>query len=226
MLIRNWMTRDPITVDPETPMMDAEHLMKDNKIRGLPVVKGKKLVGIVTDRDIKAASPSAATTLDMHELLYLLAKIKVKEIMTKDPITICDDDTVEEAAVVMLRHKISHLPVLSDKKELVGLITETDIFKVLVSLTGIYRGGVQFGFELEDRSGSIKEVADVIREFGGRMVSILTSYEEAREGYRKVFIRIKDLDRQRLKELKERLEKNFRVLYMIDSSQKKHIHVV
>ncbi len=126
----------------------------------------------------------------------------------------------------MLRHKISHLPVLSDKKELVGLITETDIFKVLVSLTGIYRGGVQFGFELEDRSGSIKEVADVIREFGGRMVSILTSYEEAREGYRKVFIRIKDLDRQRLKELKERLEKNFRVLYMIDSSQKKHIHVV
>jgi acetoin utilization protein AcuB len=116
MLIRNWMTRDPITVEPDTPMMDADHIMKENKIRGLPVVKGKKLVGIVTDRDIKAASPSAATTLDMHELLYLLAKIKVKEIMTKDPITICEDDTVEEAAVMMLRHKISHLPVLSEKR--------------------------------------------------------------------------------------------------------------
>lgn len=224
MLIRNWMTRDPITVEPDTPMMEAEHIMKENKIRGLPVMKGKKLVGIVTDRDIKAASPSAATTLDMHELLYLLAKVKVKEIMTKDPITICDDDTVEEAAVVMLRHKISHLPVMSEKKELVGLITETDIFKVLTTLTGVYRGGVQFGFELEDRSGSIKEVADVIRQFGGRMVSILTSYEDARQGYRKVFIRVLNLDRQRLKELQSRLEKDFRVLYVIDSSQKKHIH--
>jgi acetoin utilization protein AcuB len=226
MLIRNWMTRDPITVEPDTPMMDAEHIMKENKIRGLPVVKGKKLVGIVTDRDIKAASPSAATTLDMHELLYLLAKIKVKEIMTKDPITICEDDTVEEAAVMMLRHKISHLPVLSEKKELVGLITETDIFKVLTILTGVYRGGVQFGFELEDRSGSIKEVADVIREFGGRMCSILTSYEDAREGYRKVFIRVLNLDKKRLKELQSRLEKEFRLLYVVDSSEKKHIHGV
>jgi acetoin utilization protein AcuB len=224
MLLRNWMTRDPITVDPETSMMDAEHLMKEHKIRCLPVVKGKKVVGIVTDRNIRSASASSATTLDMHELLYLLAKVKAKEIMVKDPITAFEDDTVEEAAVLMLRHKISHLPVMSDKNELVGIITDTDIFKVLVSLTGIYRGGIQFAFELEDRSGSIKEVGDVIREFGGRMVSILSSYEDAREGFRRVFIRIKELDRSRLKELQERLEKNFRVLYLVDSNQKKHIH--
>jgi acetoin utilization protein AcuB len=224
MLLRNWMTRDPVTVEPDASMMDAEHLMKEHKIRCLPVMKGKKLVGIVTDRNVKAASASSATTLDMHELLYLLAKVKVKEIMTKDPVTICEDDTVEEAAVVMLRHKFSHLPVMSDKNELVGIITDTDIFKVLVSLTGIYRGGIQLAFELEDRSGSIKEVGDVIRDFGGRMVSILTSYEDAREGFRKVFIRMKDLDRDRLKELQQRLEKNFRVLYVIDSRQKKHIH--
>jgi len=224
MLLRNWMTRDPITVDPETSMMDAEHLMKEHKIRCLPVVKGKKVVGIVTDRNIRSASASSATTLDMHELLYLLAKVKAKEIMVKDPITAFEDDTVEEAAVLMLRHKISHLPVMSDKNELVGIITDTDIFKVLVSLTGVYRGGIQFAFELEDRSGSIKEVGDVIREFGGRMVSILSSYEDAREGFRRVFIRTKELDRNRLKELQERLEKSFRVLYLIDSNQKKHIH--
>jgi acetoin utilization protein AcuB len=223
MLLRNWMTRDPITVDPETSMMDAEHLMKEHKIRCLPVVKGKKLVGIITDRNIKAASASSATTLDMHELLYLLAKVKAKEIMIKDPVTAYEDDTVEEAAVLMLRHKISHLPVMSDKNEVVGIITDTDIFKVLVSLTGVYRGGIQFGFELEDRSGTIKEVADVIREFGGRMVSILTSYEDARDGYRKVFIRIKELDRNRLKDMQQKLEKNFRVLYHIDSTQKKHL---
>jgi acetoin utilization protein AcuB len=223
MLIRNWMTRDPITVEPDTSMLDAEHIMKENKIRRLPVMKGGKLVGILTEHDLKAASASSATTLDVHELMYLLARVKVREIMTKEPITIRDDDTVEEAAVVMLRRRISCLPVVDEKERLVGIITNTDIFKVLVSLTGIFRGGIQFAFELEDRSGSIKEVADVIREYGGRMAAILTSYENAREGCRRVYIRAKDIDRSRLDELERRLRENYRVLYTIDSRKKKHI---
>jgi acetoin utilization protein AcuB len=223
MLVRNWMSPDPITVEPDTPMLDAEHLMKENKIRCLPVMKGGKLVGIVTEHDIKAASASTATTLDVHELMYLVSKIKVKEIMTKNPITIKDEDTVDEAAAVMLRYKISRLPVLSDRNDLVGIITDTDIFKVLVSMTGIYSGGIQFAFELEDRPGSIKEVADVIREYGGRLTSILTSYEEAREGFRNVYIRAKDIDRKKLKDLKEHLESHFRVLYINDSIKKRHI---
>jgi acetoin utilization protein AcuB len=220
MLVKNWMTSDPITVEPHTSMIDAEHLMKENKIRCLPVMKGGKLVGIVTEHDIKAASASSATTLDVHELVYLLARIRVKEIMTKDPVTILESDTVEEAAGVMLKHKISRLPVMTEKKELVGIITDTDIFKVLVSLTGIYRGGIQFALELQDRSGSIKEVADIIREYGGRMVSILTSYENVREGFRKVYIRAKQIDRSRLNELRARLEGNFRLLYVKDSQKK------
>jgi acetoin utilization protein AcuB len=224
MLIRNWMSRDPLTVEPDSSMLDAEHVMKENKIRCLPVMKGAKLVGIVTEHDIKAASASTATTLDVHELMYLLSKIKVKEIMTKDPRTIQENDTVEEAAAMMLRQKISRLPVMTAKNELVGIITDTDIFKVLVSLTGIYRGGAQIAFELEDRSGSIKEAADVIREFGGRMVSILTSYENAREGFRRVYIRFVNVESSRLKELRERLERDFRVLYMIDPKAKKHIY--
>lgn len=223
MLIRNWMTRDPVTVEPDTSMLDAEHIMKENKIRRLPVMKGGKLVGILTEHDLKAASASSATTLDVHELMYLLARVKVREIMTKEPITIRDDDTVEEAAVVMLRRRISCLPVVDEKERLVGIITNTDIFKVLVSLTGIFRGGIQFAFELEDRSGSIKEVADVIREYGGRMAAILTSYENAREGYRRVYIRAKDVDRSRLEELERRLRENYRVLYTIDSRKKRHI---
>lgn len=223
MLIRNWMTPDPITVDPDTSMLDAEHLMKENKIRCLPVMKGGRLVGIVTEHDIKAASASTATTLDVHELMYLVSKIKVKEIMTKDPVTIREDDTVEEAAVLMLRRKISRLPVLSDRGDLVGVITDTDVFKVLVSLTGIYRGGVQFAFELEDRSGSIKEVADVIREYGGRMVSILTSYENAREGFRRVYIRFTGVDKKHLNEMRRRFERDFRVLYVVESDRKKHL---
>lgn len=223
MLIRNWMTPDPITVEPDTSMLEAEHLMKENKIRCLPVMKGGKLVGIVTEHDVKAASASSATTLDVHELMYLVSKVKVKEVMTKEPVTIREDDTVEEAAALMLRRKISRLPVLSDRKDLVGIITDTDVFKVLVSLTGIYRGGIQFAFELEDRSGSIKEVADVIREYGGRMGSILTSYENAREGFRRVYIRFKNADPKRLNELRQRLEKGFRVLYVSDAEKKKHL---
>jgi acetoin utilization protein AcuB len=221
MLVRNWMTPDPITVEPDISMFDAEHLMKENRIRCLPVMKGGKLVGIVTEHDIKAASASTATTLDVHELMYLLSKVKVKEIMSTSPITVRDDDSVEEAAAAMLQRKISRLPVVSERNDLVGIITDTDIFKVLVSLTGIYRGGVQFAFELEDRSGTIKEVADVIREFGGRMVSILTSYETAREGFRRVYIRFKGIDRKRLNELRQRLQKGFRVLYVIDQEKKK-----
>jgi acetoin utilization protein AcuB len=217
------MTPDPITVDPDTSMLDADHLMKENKIRCLPVMKGGKLVGIVTEHDVKAASASTATTLDVHELMYLVSKIKVKEIMTKDPVTIREDDTVEEAAALMLRRKISRLPVLSDRGDLVGVITDTDIFKVLVSLTGIYRGGIQFAFELEDRSGSIKEVADVIREYGGKMVSILTSYENAREGFRRVYIRFTNVDRKHLNEMRRRLERDFRVLYVVESERKKHL---
>lgn len=223
MLTRNWMTPDPLTVEPDTPMLDAEHLMKANKIGCLPVLKGDKLVGIVTQSDIKAASPSAATTLDVHELVYLLSKIKVKEIMSKNPITIRDEDTVEEAAVVMLRKRVSRLPVMMEKNKLVGIITDTDIFKVLVSLTGIYQGETQFAFELEDRSGSIKEVADMIRKAGGSMVSILTAYESAREGFRRVYIRVKDLDKGRLTELRRKLEEHFRVLYVMQSKEKKHI---
>jgi acetoin utilization protein AcuB len=217
------MTPNPITVEPDVSMLDAEHIMKENKFRCLPVVKGDKLVGIITEHDIKAASASSATTLDVHELVYLLSKIKVKEIMSRNPVTIRDDDTVEEAAVVMLRHKISRLPVMTEGNELVGIITDTDIFKVLVSLTGIYRGDTQFAFELEDRSGSIKEAADMIRESGAQMVSILTSYENAREGFRRVYIRVKDLDQRTMKELYGRFEKKFRVLYLIDSRKKKHI---
>ena len=223
MLIRNWMTPDPIVVEPDTPMLDAEHLMKENKIRCLPVMKGSKLVGIITEHDIKAASASTATTLDVHELVYLLSKIKVRDIMINNPYTIRDDDTVEEAAVLMLKKKVSRLPVLTDRNDLVGVITDTDIFKVLVSLAGIYRGDIQFAFELHDRSGSIKEVADLIREHNARIVSILTSYENAREGFRRVYIRITEIDGERLLALRRELEKNYRVLYMVDSKKKGHI---
>ncbi len=220
MLVKGWMTSDVITIDEDTSMMKASQIMKENSVRRLPVMHKGKLVGMITDRDIKEASPSKATTLDVHELYYLLSELKVKDIMKKNLFTIGPEDTVEKAAVKMLEHRISGLPVVNDKGKVVGVITQGDIFKVLVSLTGIYRGGTQFGFNLEDRPGSIKEVGDIIRKHGGRMVSILTSYNMCEENCRHVYIRIKDIPEDKLKTLTEDLDKNFILLYTVKDSLK------
>ena len=220
MLVKGWMTSDVMTIDEETSMMKASQIMKENNIRRLPVMHKGKLVGMVTDRDIKEASPSKATTLDVHELYYLLSELKVKDIMSKNVFTIGPEETVEKAAVKMLEHRISGLPVVNDKGRVVGVITQGDIFKVLVSLTGIYRGGIQFAFNLEDRPGSIQEVGDLIRKHGGRMVSILTSYDMCDEGCRHVYIRIKEIPEDKLKALTEDLDKNFILLYTVQDSLK------
>ena len=216
MLVSNWMSKNVITVDVDDSMHDAMRRMKEKDIRMLPVLKKRKLVGVVTDRDIKRASASDATTLDVHELLYLVSKIKVQDIMTKNPITVPQNFTVEETAEVLLKHKISGVPVVDQNGQLVGTITQTDLFRVLISLTGVGKGGIQFAFQLEDRPGSIKEVADIIRLYGGRMVSILTSYDGVPEGYRKVFIRMHSIERARLQQLKEELSYKAALIYMVD----------
>jgi len=214
MLVREWMTSDVMTVDENTSMMKALHLMKENNIRRLPVMSRGSLVGIISDRDIKEASPSKATTLDVHELYYLLAEIKVKEIMTKNPMIIHANETVESAAVIMLEHKVSGLPVMNKNNELIGIITQSDVFRAFFNITGIYKGGAQFAFSLEDKPGSIKEVADTIREYGGRIVSILSSTDMAAEGSRNVYIRIRDMAPEELDQIEQVLRKNFKVLYV------------
>ena len=216
MLVKNWMSKKVITIDANDSMQDASQLLKEYKIRMLPVTKKDKLVGIVTDRDLKRASASDATTLDIHELLYLISKIKVKNIMTKDPISVPPNFTVEETAEVLLNNKISGVPVVDHSGNIVGIITQADLFRVLISLTGVGTRGIQFAFLIKDEPGSIKEVADVIREFGGRIVSILTSYDGVSDGYRKVYIRIRSIDRSELEELKKELLKIAGLLYMVD----------
>ena len=219
MLVKNWMSKNVITIDANDTMQNALTLLREHSIRMLPVMKKNRLVGIVTDRDLKKASASDATLLDVHELLYLLTKIRVKDIMTKDPITLPPDYTVEETARVLLENKISGAPVLDQSGKVIGTITQTDLFKVLISLTGIGNGGIQFGFQVEDRPGSIREVADIIREFGGRMVSILTSYDRVPDGYRRVYIRMRNIERSKLQKLKERLLAKASLLYMIDHQE-------
>jgi len=216
MLVKNWMKKPAITIDAEVSMNDAIKLLKNHNIKMLPVMEKGKLVGIVTDRDLKRASASDATSLEIHELLYLISKIKIKEIMTKKPITVPEDYTVEETAEILLKHNISGVPVIDQYRDVVGTITQNDIFRILISLTGAEKRGIQFGMEVEDRPGSIKEITDVIREYGGRMASILTSYDIAPEGFRHVYIRMYGIDRFKINRLKEVLKEKARLLYMVD----------
>jgi len=206
-----------ITIDQNSSMQEAISLLKMHKISMLPVMDKDRLVGIVTDRDLKKSSPSDATTLEIHELLYLLSTVQIKDIMSTKPITVPADFTIEETAELLMTNKISGVPVVDSDGGVVGVISHTDLFKVIISLTGIGRKkGIQIAFVLEDREGSILEVAHIIREFGGRIGSILTSYERAPEGYRHVYIRMYSIDRAILEDLKAALREKARLLYMVD----------
>ncbi len=131
-LVKDWMSKDVVTVTPHTTLPDAHKIMKERKIRRLPVVDDHgHLVGIVTRGDVREASPSDATTLSIYELNYLLAKLTVDKIMTKNPVTVTPDTSMKDASRLMLEHKIGGLPVVESGK-VVGIITESDIFRFMV----------------------------------------------------------------------------------------------
>ncbi len=190
MFVSDWMTRKVFTLSPEDGISDAIGLIREKGIKHIPVVKDEKLKGILSDRDIKDFSPSRATTLDVYELHYVLAKTKVKEIMKTRVITTAPETPIEEAALIMFDEKIGCLPVVANGR-LSGIISERDIFRALVDITGARHGGNRICVTIEDRPGSIKEVADVVRAHGFSLQSILTSYERIPEGFRKIVIRTK-----------------------------------
>ena len=131
--VKDWMAGDVVTVTPDTMLSAAHRLMVDKGIRRLPVVKKNgKLVGIVTRGDIRGAEPSDVTTLTIWEINYLLAHLKIKEIMTRDPLWVTPEATLAEAAHLMLQHRISGLPVVNEKMRVVGIITESDLFRFMV----------------------------------------------------------------------------------------------
>jgi acetoin utilization protein AcuB len=211
MPVKDWMSKDLVTIDADTSIMKASKVMKQNEIQHLPVLSQGRLAGIVSDRDLKEATPSKATTLDIHEMYHLLDTIKVKSLMPKRLFTITPGETVEKAAAVMLKRHISALPVVDAQGTLAGIITKGDIFRAFVSISGIYQGPLAMGLELPDQPGSIKTVTDVIRAHGGRIASILIGYEGAPEGSRHVFIRAKEVKDE--KALRKELESKHKILY-------------
>ncbi len=215
MLVKEWMSEDPIVLDENASIMKAVQIMKEHNIHRIPVLRQGKLVGIVTDRDIREATPSKATTLDVHELYYLLSEIKVKDIMTPDPLTIHPDETVEFAAVIMLENRISGLPVIDYEGHVIGVITQTDIFKFLINITGIYYGPYQIVCDLENRPGSIREVLDIIRKYDGKVISFLTSYIGVEPDIRRVYFRLAEMDSQNLESIIKELKTKGSLLYWV-----------
>ena len=216
MLVKKWMKTPAITVQINTSLEEAMKLIDQHGIHMLPVLEKKKLVGIVTDRDLRRSEAAAASTMEIYELKTIFAEMKVSSIMTADLVTIPLDYTIEEAAELLLENKISGLPVVDGNGDLAGVITKTDIFRVIISLTGLRKRGIQFAMIVEDRAGSIREVTEVIRSAGGRVASILTSYDDVPSGFRNVYIRMYDIDRSKLDQVKKGLREKSKLMYMVD----------
>jgi acetoin utilization protein AcuB len=221
MLVKNWMSKKVITVNADDTMQNAIYILQEQNIKILPVMDDANLVGIITDRDLKKASPSDATTLDMHELLFLVSKIKVRDLMKKPVYTAKPDDTVEEAAARLLEKKVSGLPVLDESDRLVGIITRSDLFRVLISLSGLGKKGIRFAIQIKDMPGPIKEVRELIHEYGGRTASILSSFDNVPEGYLNFYFRIYQIDRQKLPSLLDKIREKGTLLYMVDHRENK-----
>jgi acetoin utilization protein AcuB len=172
------MKRNPVFVDEGDSMKKAMDLLKEHEIRHLPVLKdGEKLVGILSERDIKQASPSPATALEIREIYYLLDKVKVKQIMTRRPYSISSTAPIEEAALIIREKKIGCLPVVDDGK-LVGILTETDIIDAFIEGMGVNGPGYRIELVLQNRPGKLLELLKLLKDFEANVVSVATAAHE------------------------------------------------
>ncbi len=204
--VKTWMTENPITAERHTSIIDAQEIMRANNIKHLPVLDGKRIVGIVSRSDLLEASPSDATTLSVHELNYLLSEMKVGEIMTKHPFNVTPETPIEVAAMKMRKYGVASLLVVDPETgSLVGIITESDIFEALVEIMGVREGGVRLRLDLEHRPGTLAGVIEIIKEHKTNMLSIVSGRSETSEDRRTIVIRLEMKDATAIvDELKEK----------------------
>ncbi len=170
MLVGERMSHPIISIAPDMPVHDALSMFKRERIRRAPVVKEGKLIGIVSDKDLLNASPSPASSLSIWEMNYLLSKITVSEVMTKKVLTVTEDTPIEEAARIMSDNKIGGLPVMRDG-HVVGIITETDLFKIFLEFMGAREKGVRITVLIEEKPGQLAKITEAIAKAGGNFVA-------------------------------------------------------
>lgn len=200
MLVGERMSHPVITIHPDMPLQEALNLMHQEHIRRLPVVDNRgQLVGIVSERDLLHASPSDATTLSVWELNYLLSKITIGEIMTRNVITVNVDTPIEEAARIMADAKIGGLPVARNGK-VIGIITETDLFRIFPEMLGAREPGVRLAVLVPNVPGELTQLTKSIFDNGGNIVALGTFLGDSSEN-REVTIKVTGIDAQTLEEL-------------------------
>jgi acetoin utilization protein AcuB len=188
MFVSDWMTREVLTLDTEDFVSEAVRLLKEKDIKHLPVLKGGLLEGIISDRDIRDHMPSKGGKLDLYELHQIFHSTKVSDIMKARVRTTSPDTPVEEAAMMLFDNNIGCLPVM-DSEKLVGIISDRDIYRALVDISGVRHGGHRVTATIPDRPGSIRDIANIVRSSGFSLMGILTSYEGAEKGLRRVVLR-------------------------------------
>ena len=200
MLVKDVMTRNPITVTADVSVAVANEAMQKNKVNKLPVVdKNGSLVGLVTKNDLVKSTPSDATTLDMFELSYLLNKLTVEKVMVKTVKTVGENETVEEAARLMADYGIGSLPVVKNDL-LVGFVTENDVFRAFVDMFGTRHAGVRATFVMNDKPGALNVFTEALAELNGNIVSLVTADVEERDS-RRVTIRVTGVTKEQMEGL-------------------------
>jgi acetoin utilization protein AcuB len=191
MKIKYWMTKDPITVSPDLSVLDAQKIMQENKIRRLPVTEKGKLVGIVTFRNLMEAAPSSATSLSIYELNYLIMKMKVKDLMKKNVVTVSTEDTVVDAIALGMKHDIGGFPVLNPEGELVGIVTETQIARAMMQLFGTNVKEEIIHIENIDlQAGTFGKIVSIAEKMGATIISMFSVPKRSTDLMR-VYLRVK-----------------------------------
>jgi acetoin utilization protein AcuB len=205
-LVRDRMSKHPITITADVHIDEALKMMRDNKVRRLPVIDREgRLMGIVSEMDLLYASPSPATSLSVYEIHYLMARITVQDVMTKEVISIEEDTPLEEAARIMVDNKIGGLPVVRNGK-LVGIITETDLFKIFLELLGARERGVRLTLQVPNQKGVLASITGQIAQMGGDIISLGTFLgEDPTEGL--ITVKVAEVPQDQLVEALETPER-------------------
>jgi acetoin utilization protein AcuB len=220
MLVKKWMRTEFLTVDTKDSIETAISLMRSQGIKELLVLDSGKLAGVVTEAKVRRfADPVDVSPGNIPDQVSV-AVSKVGDLLEGKPMAIPIDYTMEEAAEFLLDHKLEVVPVVESDGTPVGVITQQEILAVLLSLSGARKKGIQLGFLLENRPGSIKEVTDIIREYGCRLVSVLTTFDD-HTGSRHVYIRACNCDRDSKERMMKELEAKATLLYLVDHDDRK-----
>jgi acetoin utilization protein AcuB len=205
MLVKQRMSKYPLTIGPEESLSDAHKYMRDQKVRHLPVVKSDdKMIGLIAEDDLLKAEPSSATSLSVWEIHYLLMEVKVKSVMVKNIITTTEDTPIEEAAHLMLDHKIGCLPVIRDDK-LVGIITESDIFRTFMELFAAREKGLRISLECPNKAGELAKITKAVADEGG-YISACGTFQLDDTAKGGVILKVRNVDRKIITDALSKIE--------------------